>query len=157
MNGYRIFRAIFIIIGVFMIILGIYYTFYQFSMLARSERITATVVDIHWVTTTENGKTVTYGYPIYEWLDPGGSGVVFRRMSRGGGSSTPRVGDRVAIIYDPTDSVYVFEDTLMGTWAPSIIPIFIGIVFILMVSGFPEFLVDAIRSRRHPSKSYTSA
>ena len=73
MNGYRVFRAIFIIIGVFMIILGIYYTFYQFSMLARSERITATVVDIHWVTTTENGKTVTYGYPIYERLDPGGA------------------------------------------------------------------------------------
>jgi hypothetical protein len=149
LNGYQAFRTVFIIIGVFMIIFGTYYTYSQFSMLTRSERITATVVDINWVTTTDkNGKTVTYGYPVYEWLDPGGSGVIFRGISRGGGGSTPQVGDKVAIIYDPADSAYVYEDTLMGIWAPSIIPIFTGLVFILFFSGFPGFVVDAIRRAR---------
>ena len=149
MSGYQVFKAIFITIGVSMIIFCIYYTYSQFSMLARSERITATVVDIHWVTTTDkNGKTITYGVAVYEWLDPGGSGVILRRMSRGGGSDSPQVGDRVAIIYDPADSVYVYEDTLMGIWGASIISIFLGLVFILVVSGFPEFVADAIRRAR---------
>jgi hypothetical protein len=71
-------------------------------------------------------------------------------MSWGGGSSTPRVGDRVAIIYDPTDQEYVYEDTLMGTWGGSIIPMILGLVFIL-VSGFFGFVVDAIHSRQHSS------
>ena len=149
MSGYQVFKAIFITIGVSMIIFCIYYTYSQFSMLARSERITATVVDIHWVTTTDkNGKTITYGVAVYEWLDPGGSGVIFRGMSRGGGGSTPQVGDRVAIIYDPADSRYVYEDTLMGIWGPSIISIFTGLGFIMFFSGFPEFVVDAIRRTR---------
>ena len=146
MNKINIFRAFFGVIGIIMIIFGVYYTFSQFSMLGRCDRIKATVVDIHVETSIEKGKTVTSRYPIYEFMDPSASGEVLRRQSRGGGSNTPQIGDRVAIIYDPADSYYVYEDTFMSVWGGSFISLFVGFIFILFL-GFPNQVVEAIRSR----------
>jgi len=42
------------------------------------------VVDIDWEISIENEKT---GYPIYEFMDPSGSGVVIRRESDSGGAN----------------------------------------------------------------------
>ncbi len=145
MDGRQAFKAFFGIVGVVLIISGVLYTFGQSSMLGRSVKVQATVVDVQVETSVEKGKTVTSRYAVYEFYDPFGSGEVVRRQSRGGGND-PQIGQRATVIYDPEDLYYVTEDTFFGTWGGTVVFLFVGAAF-LVVSGLPWYVWGAIKSR----------
>jgi len=80
------------------------------SLLAEGKTTTATVVDVtSHQSTDDDGKTTTFYTPVFAFRDDTGNPRKFKQHFSQGNTSTYDYGERVEVLYHPTDNL-LFRD-----------------------------------------------
>lgn len=124
---------LFFIIGLGMLVGGGFFVKSRAEFLEAGLRSSGVIVDFQRVTSTSsNGGTSTTYYPIVRYQPTGSATQITFKHNAGSSHTSYRRGDRVTVVYAPTDpNDAMIDDGWMNWLAPGII-LLIGLVFALV-------------------------
>jgi hypothetical protein len=124
----RVFVLI-LVIGVGLLIYGIYLLALRIKFIPMSKAITGTVIDLHETSTRRNGRAY---FPVIEYYDPETNRIESFEHNVGSGRSAYNVGDSLELrYYSDGDRKLVLVNSWSGIWGTLSACIIAGIVFII--------------------------
>ena len=139
MRAMAIMPYVFGVVGIGILVGGLFWVVSTVGFLTSSESATGTIVDI-WTEASEDGPVYCYSAA---FTTPAGEAVEFDAGACG--SSRPRLNSQVAVLYDPTNPWDAKVNSFMQLWLGPIIATGLGLVF--TVVGIATF-VNQLKSRR---------
>ncbi len=132
MNPRIILKALFVIFligGIWILIVGIKQTTFIVNLLQHSAKTTGTVTEIITITSRSKHGPRTSSVPRVSFIDKDNVQVSFTSELSGTGLSY-KVNQTVPVIYDSTDSKKAVIDRFMEIWFPSIMCFLAGVAFL---------------------------